>query len=83
MSLNPRSMLRRTAATVTAAALALSPLPMQAGDLNAEVNSMFDSLGAIGNYTQPGAFRGQTFNALRLQARPWVPSGSTLAPHEH
>ncbi|HRH87189.1 MAG TPA: conjugal transfer protein TraH, partial [Rubrivivax sp.] len=35
---------------------------MHAGDLNAEVNSMFDSLGAIGNYTQPGAFRGQTFN---------------------
>ena len=23
---------------------------------------MFNSLGAIGNYTAPGAFRGQTFN---------------------
>ncbi|ODU09232.1 MAG: conjugal transfer protein TraH [Rubrivivax sp. SCN 71-131] len=27
-----------------------------------EVNNMFNSLGAIGNYTAPGAFRGQTFN---------------------
>ena len=53
---------RRTVATVAAAALALSPIPMQAGDLNAEVNNMFNSLGAIGNYTQPGAFRGQAFN---------------------
>ena len=62
MSPYPRTIMRRTAAAATAVALALSPLPMQAGDLNAEVNSMFDSLGAIGNYTQPGAFRGQTFN---------------------
>ncbi|MBS0217519.1 MAG: conjugal transfer protein TraH [Proteobacteria bacterium] len=53
---------RRTVATLAAAALALSPIPMQAGDLNAEVNNMFNSLGAIGNYTQPGAFRGQAFN---------------------
>ena len=62
MSPYPRAVLRRAAATTAAVALALSPLPMHAGDLNAEVNSMFDSLGAIGNYTQPGAFRGQTFN---------------------
>ena len=62
MSLHLRTNLRRAAALTTAVALALSPLPMHAGDLNAEVNSMFDSLGAIGNYTQPGAFRGQTFN---------------------
>ncbi len=53
---------RRTVATVGAAALALSPIPMQGGDLNAEVNNTFNSLGAIGNYTQPGAFRGQAFN---------------------
>ncbi|WP_284618535.1 conjugal transfer protein TraH [Aquabacterium humicola] len=33
-----------------------------AGDLNSEVNSMFDNLGTIGNYTAPGAFRGQAFN---------------------
>jgi len=33
-----------------------------AGDLNAEVNNMFNNLGSIGNYTAPGAFKGQTFN---------------------
>jgi conjugative transfer pilus assembly protein TraH len=42
--------------------LVLSPLPLHAGDLNTEVNNMFNNLGAIGNYTAPGAFRGQTFN---------------------
>lgn len=31
-------------------------------DLNSEVNDMFNQLGAIGNYTAPGAFRGQTYN---------------------
>ncbi|MCL2590054.1 MAG: conjugal transfer protein TraH [Betaproteobacteria bacterium] len=36
--------------------------PVCAGDLNAEVNDMFNNLGAIGNYTAPGAFRGQAFN---------------------
>jgi conjugative transfer pilus assembly protein TraH len=45
-----------------AAVFALSSTPMRAGDLNAEVNTMFNNLGAIGNYTSPGAFRGQTFN---------------------
>lgn len=33
-----------------------------AADLNTEVNSMFTSLGTIGNYTAPGAFKGQTMN---------------------
>lgn len=33
-----------------------------AGDLNAAVNSMFNDLGTIGNYTAPGAFKGQVFN---------------------
>jgi conjugative transfer pilus assembly protein TraH len=42
--------------------LVISPLPLRAGDLNTEVNDMFNNLGAIGNYTAPGAFRGQTFN---------------------
>ena len=53
---------RATIATVAATALALSPINMRAGDLNTEVNNMFNSLGAIGNYTAPGAFRGETFN---------------------
>ncbi len=38
--------------------------PVLAGDLNTEVNNMFNSLGAIGNYTAPGAFRGQTLNTF-------------------
>jgi conjugative transfer pilus assembly protein TraH len=57
----PLFLARRTAVTITASALALSPISMKAGDLNAEVNNMFNNLGAIGNYTAPGAFRGQTF----------------------
>ncbi|MDF3833063.1 conjugal transfer protein TraH [Cupriavidus basilensis] len=47
---------------MTASALALSSWPSHAGDLNTEVNNMFNNLGAIGNYTAPGAFRGQAFN---------------------
>jgi conjugative transfer pilus assembly protein TraH len=49
-----------TAALTTA--LCTAPAPTQAGDLNSEVNTMFNSLGAVGNYTAPGAFRGQAFN---------------------
>lgn len=40
----------------------LSAVPARAGDLNSEVNAMFEELGAIGNYTAPGAFRGQAYN---------------------
>jgi conjugative transfer pilus assembly protein TraH len=53
---------RRTVSLTIAAALCVHTVPAHAGDLNAEVNTMFDNLGAIGNYTAPGAFRGQTFN---------------------
>jgi len=49
------------AAATALALLALCP-PGHTGDLNAEVNDMFNSLGAIGNYTAPGAFRGQAYN---------------------
>jgi conjugative transfer pilus assembly protein TraH len=48
-------------AAATLSLLAVSQ-PGRAGDLNAEVNDMFNNLGAIGNYTAPGAFRSQTFN---------------------
>jgi conjugative transfer pilus assembly protein TraH len=54
--------LRRSAATFLALLLAIPSFQLQAGDLNSEVNNMFNNLGAIGNYTAPGAFRGQTFN---------------------
>lgn len=49
---------------LAAAALASTMLPgfCLAGDLNSEVNKMFNDLGAIGNYTAPGAFRGQVYN---------------------
>ena len=53
---------KRAIAALMAILLIASPLPLHAGDLNAEVNTMFNNLGAIGNYTAPGAFRGQTFN---------------------
>ena len=46
-------------AAVMASALAGTA---QAGDLNAAVDSMFNDLGTIGNYTAPGAFKGQVFN---------------------
>ncbi len=52
----------RTAALMMAGLLLASSPPLFAGDLNAEVNAMFNNLGTIGNYTAPGAFRGQTFN---------------------
>ncbi|MCE4369657.1 conjugal transfer protein TraH [Xanthomonas hortorum] len=56
--------LRRTLVTALGTGLCLFALalPLRAGDLNAEVNAMFDELGAIGNYTAPGAFRGQAYN---------------------
>jgi conjugative transfer pilus assembly protein TraH len=57
-----RSLHRAAVVALCCSALAVGPAPLQAGDLNTEVNNMFNSLGAIGNYTAPGAFRGQTFN---------------------
>jgi conjugative transfer pilus assembly protein TraH len=53
--------LRKALAALVTALVAVSPR-VCAGTLNAEVNDMFNSLGAIGNYTAPGAFRGQAFN---------------------
>jgi len=35
---------------------------VRSGDLNAEVDTLFNQLGSIGNYTAPGAFRGQAYN---------------------
>lgn len=53
---------RRTIAIALSIAVATTSAPLRAGDLNTEVNNMFNSLGAIGNYTAPGAFRGQAYN---------------------
>lgn len=54
----------RPVVLLAACTLACSPMPAASGDLNAEVNDMFNNLGAIGNYTAPGAFKGQTFNTF-------------------
>lgn len=34
----------------------------RAGDLNTEVDNLFNQLGAVGNVTEPGAFRGQVYD---------------------
>src|ERR1700758_2196563 len=40
----------------------LPAIHANAADLQGEIDNMFTNLGAIGNYTQPGAFRGQAYN---------------------
>lgn len=57
-----RSNLGKAVALILAWTIILLPPMTYAGDLNNEVNNMFNNLGAIGNYTAPGAFKGQTFN---------------------
>ncbi|GAO27410.1 TraH family protein [Alicycliphilus sp. B1] len=52
---------RRATALAVSLAMLATATPSRA-DLNSEVNDMFNNLGAIGNYTAPGAFRGQTYN---------------------
>ncbi|MBS0502091.1 MAG: conjugal transfer protein TraH, partial [Proteobacteria bacterium] len=52
---------RQALAAAVALSLLCAAMPSRA-DLNSEVNDMFNNLGAIGNYTAPGAFRGQTYN---------------------
>src|SRR5471032_3359872 len=58
--------MNRSSRAILALALSLGPAicteTATAGDLNSEVNTMFNNLGTVGNYTAPGAFRGQTFN---------------------
>jgi len=58
----PSPPISRTIAIVLSLAVGVTTSPLRAGDLNAEVNNMFNNLGAIGNYTAPGAFRGQAYN---------------------
>ena len=43
-------------------ALAITSPASHAADLNSEMQSMFNDLGALGNVTTPGAFRGQAMN---------------------
>ena len=53
---------KRIVASLLAFTLAFAPLPSQSADLNAEMQAMFNDLGALGNVTSPGAFRGQAMN---------------------
>ena len=56
---------RRAVALACVYALMFTPAataPALAGNLDAEMNAMFNSLGVLGNVTSPGAFRGQTMN---------------------
>jgi conjugative transfer pilus assembly protein TraH len=56
--------LRKSIAGICAISLLVIQAPIQAGDLDTEVTNMFNSLGSVGNYTAPGAFKGQTFNTF-------------------
>ena len=49
-------------ASLLAVTLAATPLVSHPADLNAEMQAMFNDLGALGNVTTPGAFRGQAMN---------------------
>ena len=56
---------RNTITLVCTCALLLTPAataPALAGNLDAEMQKMFNSLGVLGNVTAPGAYRGQTMN---------------------
>ena len=57
-----RYILGKLVALITAYSISFSAPLAYAADLNGEVNNMFNNLGSIGNYTAPGAFKGQTFN---------------------
>ena len=54
--------LRRLVAGLLSLSLAATPIAALPADLNTEMQSMFNDLGALGNVTTPGAFRGQAMN---------------------
>jgi conjugative transfer pilus assembly protein TraH len=58
----PRHLGKRLIASLLAVTLATTPLVSHPADLNAEMQAMFNDLGALGNVTTPGAFRGQAMN---------------------
>ena len=53
---------KRLIASLLAVTLTTTPLVSHPADLNAEMQAMFNDLGALGNVTTPGAFRGQAMN---------------------
>ena len=54
--------LRRLIAGLLSLSLATTPIAALPADLNTEMQAMFNDLGALGNVTTPGAFRGQAMN---------------------
>ena len=54
--------LKKLTAGLTTALVLATPTASVPGDLNAEMQTMFNDLGALGNVTSPGAFRGQAMN---------------------
>ncbi|MBS0396641.1 MAG: conjugal transfer protein TraH [Proteobacteria bacterium] len=57
-----RALGKRLIASLLAVTVAATPLVSHPADLNAEMQAMFNDLGALGNVTTPGAFRGQAMN---------------------
>jgi len=54
--------MKRILASVLAVTIATAPTLARPANLNAEMQAMFNDLGAMGNVTAPGAFRGQAMN---------------------
>ena len=57
-----RHLAKRRIASLLAVTWVTTPLVSHSADLNAEMQGMFNDLGALGNVTTPGAFRGQAMN---------------------
>ena len=53
---------KQITATLLIASLLAAPPVTIAGNLNTEMQTMFNALGSLGNVTSPGAFRGQAMN---------------------
>ena len=53
---------KRLTAGMLAFSLATAPVASHTANLNSEMQAMFNDLGALGNVTAPGAFRGQAMN---------------------
>lgn len=54
--------MKRIMTSLLAVTIATTPALARPADLNAEMQAMFNDLGAMGNVTAPGAFRGQAMN---------------------
>src|SRR5689334_2814452 len=57
-----RARMKKAVCAVLAATMLATPLTSLPGDLNSEMQQMFDALGTLGNVTSAGAFRGQAMD---------------------